>query len=178
MKKKTVLFSIGFALLCLIFLSGRSEAVKQGGKVPDFKLKDSKGRTFTLKSFKRRVLVFWYEGKNSKDQNRWIKEKLKKLVKAKKLDKSRYRSIGIANFQETAVPNFIIKAVIKKEIKKTGATILCDKDGKMMKRWGFRNGRSNIYVLDGKRRLRWRSSGKLSKRRGNHLIRFILRLAR
>ena len=43
---------------------------------------------------------------------------------------------------------------------------------------GFRNGRSNIYVLDKLRRLRWRSSGKLTRRRGNQLLRFILRLTR
>jgi hypothetical protein len=48
----------------------------------------------------------------------------------------------------------------------------------MMKKWGFRNGRSNIYVLDKTRKLRWRSSGPLNKRRGNQLIRFIIRLTR
>jgi predicted transcriptional regulator len=153
-------------------------AVKQGAKVPSFTLKDSKGKTYTLKSFKEPVLVFWYEGKNSKEQNRWIKKKLKKLVKEGKLSEKKYRSVGIANFQETAVPNFLVNAVIKSEIKKTGAVILCDRNGKMMKKWGFRNGRSNIYVLDKKRRLRWRSSGSLSKRRGNQLIRFILRLTK
>ena len=178
-KKNRFLTNIvcGVAMVLCGVSAWAAKSVRQGAKVPDFKLKDSKGRMHTLKSFKEPILVFWYEGKNTKEQNRWIKKKLKKLVKAGKLSKKKYRSIGIANFQETAVPNFIIKAVIKSEIKKTGATILCDTNGKMMKKWGFRNGRSNIYVLDKKRRLRWRSSGSLSKRRGNQLIRFIMRLS-
>ena len=162
-----------------IILSGpAARAVALGKKVPNFQLKDSKGKPFTLKSFRQPVMVFWYEGKNSKEQNRWIKNKLKALRKKGVLPAKKYRSVGIANFQETAVPNWLINLVIKREIKKTGATILCDRTGKMMKKWGFRNGRSNIYVLDKTRKLRWRSSGPLNKRRGNQLIRFIIRLTR
>ena len=156
--------------------SGTASAVALGKKLPAFKLKDSKGKVYTLASFHEPVLVVWYEGKNSKEQNRWIKNALKKMRKKGILPKTKYRSVGIANFQETAVPNFIIRSVIRSEMKKTCAVILCDEKGKMMKLWGFRNGRSNIYVLDKQRRLRWRSSGPLSKRRGKQLIRFILRL--
>jgi predicted transcriptional regulator len=67
---------------------------------------------------------------------------------------------------------------VKKAAKKTPALLLMDEDGRMQKKWGFRNGRSNIYVLDKKRRLRWRTSGKLSQKRGNQLIRFVYRLAK
>ncbi len=171
--------SVWFAALGgMLLFSARARAVRLGQKMPNFRLKDSHGRVYTLDSFKEPVLVVWYEGKNSKEQNRWIKNKLKALRKSGVLSSKKYRSFGIANFQETAVPNFIIRAVIKSEIRKTGAIILCDPDGRMMKLWGFRNGRSNIYVLDKERRLRWRTSGPLDKRHGNQLIRLILRLTR
>ncbi len=172
---KRVFAIVGLAAM-LACWSGTASAVALGKKLPSFKLKDAKGKVYTLASFKEPVLVIWYEGKNSKEQNRWIKNTLKKMRKKGILPKTKYRSVGIANFQETAVPNFIIRSVIRSEIKKTGAVILSDEKGKMMKLWGFRNGRSNIYVLDKKRRLRWRSSGPLNKRRGKQLIRFILRL--
>jgi len=162
--------------LMVFALEGHSAAVGVGQKLPNFTLPDAKGHSHSMKNFRQSVLVIWYEGKNSKEQNRWIKNKLKRLHKQGVLNDKVYRSVGIANYQETAVPNFIISAVIRSEAKKTGALILCDKTGVMMKRWGFRNGRSNIYVLDKGRRLRWRSSGKLNKRRGNQLIRFIIRL--
>ncbi len=174
---KRVLTVAGAASLLALW-AGTASAVSLGKKLPSFKLKDSKGKVYRLESFHEPVMVVWYEGKNSKEQNRWIKNKLKRLRKQGILPKTKYRSLGIANFQETAVPNFIIRKVIRGEIKKTGAVILCDEKGKMMKLWGFRNGRSNIYVLDKQRRLRWRSSGPLNKRRGNQLIRFILRLVR
>lgn len=166
--------------LCILLVPSAAMArgLKVGDKATDFSLKDSKGTTYTLASFKTNVFVAWYEGKNSKEQNRWIKNKLKKLRDAGKLKPATYTSIGIANFQETAVPNFIINMVIKSEIKKTGAVILCDRTGKMMKHWGFRNGRSNIYVFDKNRRLRWKTSGPLSKKMGNRLIRMIKRLQR
>lgn len=172
------LFLSGAVAAALLVSGTPLQAVSMGKKMPNFRLKDSKGKAHTLKSFTHPVMVFWYEGKNSKEQNRWIKNKLKALRKKGVLPAKKYRSVGIANFQETAVPNWLINLVIKREIKKTGATILCDRTGVMMKKWGFRNGRSNIYVLDKTRKLRWRSSGPLNKRRGNQLIRFIIRLTR
>lgn len=166
--------------LCILLIPSAAMArgLKVGDKATNFSLKDSRGKTYTLASFKTNVFVAWYEGKNSKEQNRWIKDKLKAMRKAGKLKDATYTSIGIANFQETAVPNFIINMVIKSEIKKTGAIILCDRTGKMMKHWGFRNGRSNIYVFDKQRRLRWKTSGPLGKKIGNRLIRMIRRLQR
>jgi predicted transcriptional regulator len=153
-------------------------AVKVGQKVPSFSLKDSKGKGYTLYSFKKKVLFFWYEGKNSKEQNRWLKNKLKKLYDTNKIPAKLWESIGIANFQETAVPNFVINMVIKSEMKKTNATILCDRTGKMMKQWGFRNGRSNIYLLDKNRLLRWKTSGPLSRKQSKRLIRLLRRLVK
>jgi hypothetical protein len=161
-----------------VWAAGKAPRVQLGKRVPNFTLKDANGKKYNLKSFKEPILAIWYEGKKSKEQNRWLKVKLKKLFDQNTIPQKKFRSVGIANFQETAVPNFLIKSFIKSESKKTGAIILCDKSGEMMKKWGFRDGRSNIYILDKKRRLRWRSSGKLSKRRGNQLIRFILRLTR
>ena len=171
-------FAATAALLILAGNAHTAPAVKLGKKVPNFRLRDSSGKVHTLKSFKKPVLAVWYEGKNSRNQNTWIKDKLKKLFDRKVIPNAKFESVGIANFQETAVPNFLIMLHIKKQRRKYGVNILCDRTGKMMKQWGFRNGRSNIYVLDKQRRLRWRSSGKLTKRRGNQLIRFIIRLAR
>jgi hypothetical protein len=48
----------------------------------------------------------------------------------------------------------------------------------MMKLWGFRNGRSNLYVFGPDRRLLWKTSGPLDQKRGAQLIRFIIRQTR
>lgn len=165
-------------VLAICMAPATAFALNPGDKATPFSLEDSRGKSYRLKDFTEPVFVVWYEGKNSKEQNRWLKDELKRMRDAGKLSDKKYRSIGIANFQETAVPNFIIASVIRSEIKKTGAIILCDRDGGMMKRWGFRNGRSNIYVFDKDRRLVWKTSGPLDKRRGNQLIRLIQRLHR
>ena len=69
------LFLSGAAAAVLLFSNGAPlQAVSMGKKVPNFRLKDSKGKAYTLKSFTHPVMVFWYEGKNSKEQNRWIKK--------------------------------------------------------------------------------------------------------
>lgn len=165
-------------LLALSLLAAADPPVKIGKKVPNFKLESAFGKTYTLKSFSEPVLVFYYEGRDTRWDNQWIKERLGKMLKTKKIDPKKLRLIGIVNFQEVPAPAFLVRPHVKKAAKKTPALLLMDEDGRMQKKWGFRNGRSNIYVLDKKRRLRWRTSGKLSQKRGNQLIRFVYRLAK
>lgn len=153
-------------------------AQRVGQKVPGFRLPDSHGKVYTLATFKKKVLLVWYEGAKSKEQNRWLKVRLKKIYDTNRIPSRLWRSIGIANFQEHWAANFIINAMIKREARVTNSLILCDRSGKMMRTWGFRNGRSNIYMLDHNRVLRWKSSGPLTKRRGRQLIRLLRRLTR
>lgn len=167
------------ALLLFLLYPTVALALNVGDKAPSFTLKTPHGKVYTLQSFKKRIFTIWYEGPKSVDQNRWLKKLFRKARVKRKLKQTHYDSIGIANFQESAVPNFIINSVIKREIKKNpGLMVLCDRDGRMMKRYGFRNGRSNIFVFDKSRRLIWKSSGPLSKRRGRQLLRFIIRITR
>ncbi len=162
----------------ILAVSTPAFAQKVGQKVSVFHLKDSSGKAYSLRSFKKKVLIVWYEGAKSKEQNRWLKDKLKKVFDTNRINNKLWESIGIANFQEHWAPNSIINAMIRREAKTTGALILCDRSGKMMKQWGFRNGRSNIYMLDKNRVLRWKSSGPLTKRRGRQLLRLLKRLTR
>ncbi len=175
--RRAILVTCAGLILGALSLAWARE-IRLGQKLPPFRLKDSNGKWWRLSDFKEPVLAVWYEGKNSKEQNRWLKKKMKGLFDRNVIPQKCFRSIGIANFQETAVPNWLIRRIIKSEIRKTGAVIVNDETGKMMKLWGFRNGRSNIYLLDKDRRLRWRTSGPLSKRQGERLIRLVLRLCR
>jgi predicted transcriptional regulator len=165
-------------LMAALTVATPALATKVGQKVPSFRLKDSSGKVYTLGSFKKKVLIFWYEGAKSKEQNRWLKKLLKKIYDKNRISSAKWESIGIANFQEHWAPNSLIAHMIKKEAEETKALILCDRSGKMMKKWGFRNGRSNIFMLDKNRVLRWKSSGPLTKRRGRQLIRLLKRLTR
>jgi predicted transcriptional regulator len=151
-------------------------AFEVGQKAPDFSLKDPTGKVYTLRSFTKKVLLVWYEGANSKEQNRWLKTELKNIFDTNKIPSAKWESVGIANFQEHWISNAIIRSIIAKEQKTTASLILCDEDGRMMKSYAFRNGRSNIWMLDKDRVLRWKTSGPLEKARGAQLIRLLRRL--
>lgn len=178
MIRRPWMFLVALLALSILLSPTTADALSVGSKATPFTLKDSRGKTYRLKDFREPVLVVWYEGKDSKEQNRWIKKKLRRLRLQGKLPAAKFRAIGIANFQETWLPNILVAAVIRAEVKRTGAIVLCDRDGRMMKKWGFRNNRSNIYVFNKDRTLIWRTSGPLNKRRGRQLIRTIFRLVR
>ena len=164
--------------LLSLCLSASALAQAPGDKVASFSLADSSGKGYTLSSFKKKVLLVWYEGAKSKEQNRWLKDRLKKIYDTNQIPARLWESVGIANFQEHWAPNSLINSLIRSETRKTNSLILCDRTGHMMKQWGFRNGRSNIYMLDKGRVLRWKSSGPLTEKRGGQLIRLLGRLTR
>jgi len=177
MQHRTSALIIAITISVLGFVTPAG-AFKVGQKAKPFRLKHSNGKWYTLKGFKKKVLLVWYEGAKSKEQNRWLKNKLLKIYDAGKIPQKLWESVGIANFQETAWPNAIIRVVIRREQKKTRSPILWDPSGHMMKTWGFRNGRSNIYVLDKHRLLRWKTSGPISRKMGRRLVRLIRRLTK
>jgi hypothetical protein len=167
-----------FPIALLLVAPGRAEAVNVGDKAPDFTLTDAFGKVYSLASFPKPIFEVWYEGKASLEQNKWLKERIYKLRAEGRLSDTRYDSIGIANYQETAIPNALIDIAVRMRSRKHGVRVLCDRDGRMMRLWGFRNGRSNIYVFDAQRRLIWKSSGPLTQKRAKQYLRMLLRLTR
>lgn len=167
------------ALLGLFLLVPRQAiALNPGDKAKPFRLQSAFGKTYTLASFKKRIFTVWYEGKVSTGQNKWLQGQIRQLRKKGLITKRHYDSIGIANYQETAIPNAILDVAVRYYAKKDNVTVLVDRDGRMQRLWGFRNGRSNIYVFDAKRRLIWKSTGPLSRKRARQFIRMIRRLTR
>ena len=166
-------------LLTLAFvltLATPAFAFEVGQKAPAWTLKDPNGKVYTLASFTKKVLIVWYEGAKSQEQNRSLKTELKDIYDTNKIASSKWVSVGIANMQEHWLANSIMMKIIATEQRKTNTLILCDPDGAMMKLYGFRNGRSNIWMLDKDRVLRWKTSGPLEKNRSAQLVRLLRRL--
>ncbi len=164
--------------LFLTALPTSASALNPGDKAKDFRLKDVNGKVYTLKSFKKRIFTVWYEGKTSNGQNKWLQDQIRKLRKKGVITKRNYDSIGVANYQETAIPNAILDLAVRHYAQKDNALVLVDRDGRMQRLWGFRNGRSNIYVFNKDRRLIWKSTGPLTRKRAKQFIRMIRRLIR
>ncbi len=160
MKKIGLLF---FMALFWIGSTAFADGLKVGDRAPDFKLKDSTGKEYTLESpeFKGKVLYVCYADPDEKDTNNHVEDALKKERESGALDKARYKGFGIVNMKATGMPNFLIKAAIKSKKKKTGAIILLDYDQSILKSWGLKNDSSDIVILDKERICRFIHYGKL-----------------
>ena len=136
--------------------------LKVGDKAPDFKLKDSTGKEYTLEDprFKGKVLYVAYVDPDEKDTNNHVEDALKKERDSGGLDKTRYEGFGIANLKATMLPNFVIKSSIKSKQEKTGAVILLDYDYTLLNLWGLKNDSSELVVLDKERICRYIHHGK------------------
>jgi predicted transcriptional regulator len=137
--------------------------LKVGDKAPDFKLKDSTGKEYSLAApqFQGKVLYIAYVDPDEKDTNNHVEDALKKEKESGALDKARYEGFGIVNLKASGLPNFIIKSSIKSKQEKTGAIILLDYDYAILNLWGVKNDSSDVVVLDKERICRYIFNGKL-----------------
>ncbi|OGP85402.1 MAG: hypothetical protein A2V87_08060 [Deltaproteobacteria bacterium RBG_16_58_17] len=157
--KKTVAFVL-LGLLWTVSAAAAAE-LKVGDKAPDFKLKDSTGKQYSLASpeFEGRVMSIFYVDPDEKDMNVHVEDA---LLKDTGLDrKTRYKGLGITNMKATALPNFLIKGIVKSKREKTGAIILLDDDYTILNLWGLQNDSSNIVIVDKERICRYIYKGKL-----------------
>ncbi|MBM4314468.1 MAG: hypothetical protein FJ122_11195 [Deltaproteobacteria bacterium] len=171
--KKTVFFVL-LALFLTMALSAAAD-LKVGDRAPDFKMKDSTGKEYSLEDprFKGKVLYIAYVDPDERDTNNHVEDALIKERDSGALDKARYEGFGFANLKATALPNFLIKALIKSKQEKTGAVVLLDYDYTILNLWGLKNDSSEIVVLDKERICRFKYSGKLPPEELEKMIRII-----
>lgn len=147
-------------LLCSV-LGGFAAELKVGDKAPDFSLKDSKGKTYSLQSpeFQGKVMSVFYVDPDEKDVNSHVEDA---LLKDPGLERNvRYKGLGITNLKASKMPNFLIKSVVKSKQEKTGAVILLDDDYTILNLWGLKNDTSSVVILDKDRICRYVYNGKL-----------------
>ena len=169
---KKILAAVLISVLFCFFNVFAAE-LKVGDKAPDFNLKDSTGKTYSLKSpeFQGKVLSVFYVDPDEKDLNAHVEDV---LLKAPGLDRNvRYKGLGISNLKATKLPNFIIKSVIKNKQEKTGAVILLDYDYTILNSWGLENHSSSIVILDKDRICRYVFNGRLPQSEVDKMLRII-----
>jgi predicted transcriptional regulator len=159
---KKIVFALLLVLLWTVSSAVAAE-LKVGDKAPDFKLKDSTGKEYSLDhpQFMGKVLYIAYVDPDEKDTNNHVEDALKKERDSGGLDKDRYIGFGFANLKATNLPNFIIKSLIKSKQEKTGAIVLLDYDYTILNLWGLKNDSSDVVVLDKERICRYVYNGKL-----------------
>lgn len=159
-------------LLCSV-LSGFAAELKIGDKAPDFSLKDSNGKAYSLRSseFQGKVMSVFYVDPDEKDLNAHVEDA---LLKDPRLERNvRYKGLGITNLKATTMPNFLIKSVIKSKQDKTGAVILLDYDYTILNLWGLKNHTSSVVILDKDRICRYVYNGKLPQAELDKVLKII-----
>jgi predicted transcriptional regulator len=135
--------------------------LKVGEKAPNFSLKDSLGKVFTLDSseLQGKVLSVYYVNPDEKDLNNHMEEALREDPGLE--HNTRYKGLGISNLKASKMPSFLIKSAIKSKQEKTGATILLDYEHTISDLWGLKKDTSSIVILDKERICRYVYTGKL-----------------
>jgi hypothetical protein len=141
-------------------LSARAEGPAVGTQLQDTEIRDARDEPTRIPDFGKKVLMLFYTDPNVADQNDEFGDK----VKALELDRSRYASIGIANMKDApGLPNWIIRIIIRKKIKRYNVTILTDPELILAKAWnlGVCDDKSVVLILDHKGVLQYTYRGAL-----------------
>ena len=172
MKKTVALVLLALAWTVSVSLAAE---LKVGDKAPDFQLKDTTGKDYSLDhpQFKGKVLYIAYIDPDEKDMNNHVEDALIKERDSGGLDKARYQSFGIVNLKASMMPNFLIKSAIKSKQEKTGALALLDYDYTILNLWGLKNDSYDGVVFDKERICRYVYNGKLPPEELTKMIQII-----
>ncbi len=156
---KNTLFGT-LAGLALLALSTPAHALKVGDSVKSIKVKDAQDNPARMPDVGKKVLTIFYTDPDVKDQN----EPFRDMLKAAKLDKSKYRGYGVVNLKDTWKPNFIIRRVIRSKIKKFKSTILTDPSRELKNKWrlGDCNEKDVVIVVGTDKKVKYIKMGKMS----------------
>jgi predicted transcriptional regulator len=163
-EKMKKVIAVVFLVLLLGSFTSYAAGIKVGDKIGDFKFSDALAdKEYSLSSpeFAGRVVYIVYASVSSADDNDHVSDALKANADLDRLKKeNKYVGLGIGNNQDSAVPNFIIKAVCKKKSQKTGAIILQDNDFTYGNLIGAPHKIATSLLVDKNRIVRYVYSGK------------------
>jgi predicted transcriptional regulator len=159
--KKTILAVL--MILSFSVAGAMAAELKVGDTAPGFKLKDPKNVEYSLNGppYEDKVVIVFYNDPGSADLNNDLQNALKAARDSGKIDPAQYQGLGIANVQDSIVPNFILQRIIKRKQDESKAIILIDPDYTVLNLWGLTRKTSNIIMLDKQRVCRYLFKGKV-----------------
>ena len=156
--------AVVFLVLLLGAVTSYAAGLKVGDKIGDFKLSaalDDKEYTLSSPEYAGRVVYIVYASKSSADDNDHVTEAIKANKDIDRLkSENKYVGLGIANQQDSPIPNFLIKQISKSKQKKTGAIILLDPDFTIGNLFGAPHKIATSILVDKNRVIRYIYSGK------------------
>jgi hypothetical protein len=147
-------------------------APKEGEQAPEARAEDVEGRAVDTRSFRgKKTLIFFYEGKDTAQQNQRLKIDIAKLTKT-----DRYRSVthfaavgDVGDYNYWPVKG-IVKDKIREESKKSGWPIYCDWDGSFRSAYKLRRDVSNVVVVGKNGSVLFAAEGAVDARKRERLF--------
>ncbi|MBN1532637.1 MAG: hypothetical protein JXA20_08245 [Spirochaetes bacterium] len=150
------------ALGALLCAGGPLHAMAVGQSVENVQVRDASDRPAAIPYLGRKTVLIFYVDPDVPDQNDPFSEALKKH----RFPAERFFGLGIVNLKDAPfLPNSIVRAMVRREIRENNAVILTDPDRILQSAWnlGDCNNKSVIILLDPQRRVRFYKKGALTE---------------
>lgn len=152
------------ALTLALILGHRAAPAQSGpGGVVDFTLPTTEGRTRSVSQYRGRVVIIFYETRDSTNENQQVKDALGQRLRADPSLVQRFMLIPVANVGDY---NFwpahtFAREAISAVANSQHVVLWFDWNHALTQRLGMRDGTSNIVVLDRDGRVRFRRLGPM-----------------
>jgi hypothetical protein len=138
----------------------------------DAKLSDSAGKPIQLSDFRGKPTVLFYEDRDSRDQNRKVKDELWKRGKEAGLTDSA-NVVGVANLQafDFWPARGFARSAVEDVEKKVGIKVLIDWKGALTSTpWNLPTKSSTVVLLDAEGAVRYSHSGAMTQKEMDELF--------
>ena len=171
MKQLNVVWTVVLALA--LSASVRCEAAGPAKKkVSAVKIYDASNEPAEMPYFGKKHLLIFYVDPDHANQNKEFRENLEK----NQIDSPNIYGFGIVNLKDAPMlPNSIVRAMIRKKVKQTGAAIYTDPDRILSKAWDLGDCNDQFVLLfvtkDGE--VEFMSKGEMAQQQINEFYRVI-----
>ncbi len=174
--KKFILTSvlISFAVIAAFPQNAKLEV---GKKVPEWALPDANGKSYTMDTWKGKVLQINYVDPDEETMNDHFNDAIDRATDVDKtIDSEYFKGFGIVDTESTRKPTGIIKMIAKRKEKKYGTTILFDNEGLLHDKWNTPMDSYTIVIADKNRICRALYKGRVPDGEVENIIQLIIKL--
>lgn len=166
------LMFLAASVLALAAIPAAHAAPKEGDQAPETRAEDPDGRPFEVRSLRgKKTLIFFYEGKDTQDQNKGLKLEIAKLTKTDRYrTATHFAAVGdVADYDYWPVKG-VVKDKVREESKKSGWPIYCDWDGSFRSAFKLRRDASNVVVVGKNGSVLFAAEGPVDPRKRQRLF--------
>ncbi|SHM79687.1 hypothetical protein SAMN05444266_11157 [Chitinophaga jiangningensis] len=163
-----------YLVLLLLILAGipASAQLRVGDRVSQVTIRDASNNPMKLPYWGQKAYLIFYPDPDHASQNKTITDYLKQHP----VSSTNIFSFGVVNLNDAPLlPNSIVRMMVRREVKQTGADIYTDVDNTLSRSWrmGDVNNKFVIIFVDKNHIVRFFKAGELTTEEQKELLRVI-----